>query len=143
MISLYNGVQAEIEMQYHLAIYMHWGFHIWNLTLVKASRLDLIQMPYGYLQKVYFSCSLKKTSESLVPSFLLHPKKKTKVPLLFQHTVNWKTWQFYHLSGAFPCCHWSTGDLCWQPVQFRPNGKRQLLSSNHNSVQLNFLSYSC
>jgi hypothetical protein len=32
-------------------------------------------MPYGYLQKVYFSCSLKKTSESLVPSFLLHPKK--------------------------------------------------------------------
>lgn len=84
MISLYNGVQAEIEMQYHLAIYMHWGFHIWNLTLVKASRLDLIQMPYGYLQKVYFSCSLQKTSV-IGAIFSVASKKKQKC-LCFSNT---------------------------------------------------------
>ena len=45
MSGLYKCAQAEVRKRYPLTIYTH----CLNLTLVKASRLDLVQMLYGYL----------------------------------------------------------------------------------------------
>ena len=63
MSGLYKGAQAEIWKQFRFAFYMYCDFHCLDFALVKASKLDFIQMLYECLQElVVFSYSLKKLS---------------------------------------------------------------------------------
>ena len=80
---LYKGAQAEIQKLYSLALYMHCASHYLYLCLVNISRLDLIQILYGYLQKVVVLSYSRKRTEQLA-SALPHTKSKSSFTFVTQ-----------------------------------------------------------